>query len=179
VFRTGLTGGIGSGKSVVSRIFRTFGFPVYDADREAKRFLLCDEVTRLFGTAAPKEIAAIVFSDMEKLHALNAIVHPLVMADFEQWALSRTSSFVFIESAIIYEANLQHHFDKIIVVDAPEELRIERVMRRNGCSREDVLQRMSAQITPEEALRRADFIIYNDENASLLKQVQTFLSKFP
>jgi dephospho-CoA kinase len=215
VFRVGLTGGIGSGKTTVSRIFQTFGFAVYNADREAKRFLLSEEVMRLFappaapdssvasamsGTSAvsvkfaksaasitpitPKEIAAIVFSDVEKLRALNAIIHPLVMDDFEQWAASQASSqrqtvsqtapFVLMESAIIYESNLQHHFDKIIFVDAPEELRIKRVMKRSNLSREEVLQRISMQISSQEALRRADFVIKNDESTSLLKQVQMF-----
>jgi dephospho-CoA kinase len=97
------------------------------------------------------------------------------MADFERWVYLESAPFVIMESAIIYEANLQDHFDKIIVLDSPDELRIERVMRRSNLSRKEVLQRMSMQ-NPQEALRRADFIIHNDENTSLLKQVQVFIS---
>ncbi|MDR0619815.1 MAG: dephospho-CoA kinase [Bacteroidales bacterium] len=178
---TGLTGGIGSGKSVISEIFQTFGFPVYNADREAKRFLFCDDVMRIFAPAMPatsKEIAAIVFSDTEKMNTLNAIIHPLVMADFKQWIALQTAPCVFMESAVIYEANLQHYFDKIIFVDSPKELRIERVINRSALSREEILQRMSVQISSQEALSRADFVIRNDESISLLEQAQEFCLKF-
>ena len=170
----GLTGGIGSGKSIVSKVFQTLCLPVYNADREAKRFLLCDEVVQLFGTTDSREIACSVFSDSEKLAALNAIIHPKVMSDFREWTMQFSDMelpFVLMESAIIFEANLASHFDKIITVEAPVELRISRVMQRDGMTEDNVRKRMAAQFSESERVERADFVIYNDNVHAVLLQV--------
>lgn len=175
----GLTGGIGSGKSIVSKIFQTLCLPVYNADREAKRFLLCDEVVQLFGTTEPRKIAHSVFNDGEKLAALNAIIHPRVMIDFGEWAMQFSGldvPFVLMESAIIFEANLASYFDKIITVEAPIELKISRVMQRDGITEEDVRKRMAVQLPESERVKRADFVIYNDNRQAVLPQVLAMMS---
>ena len=170
----GLTGGIGSGKSTVARMFELLNVPVYYADQEAKR-LMTDAanlklgIVQLFGEKAyvNKElnrgyIADIVFKDKEKLKALNALVHPEVRKDFLHWVDTQNAPYVIQENPLIFEKNDQDSFDKVIIVTAGKELRIQRIMERDGLSKEQVLDRMANQLDDTKKSELADFVIYNE-----------------
>jgi len=171
----GLTGGIGSGKSLVADFFRFLGIPVYTADVEAKRLMVTSELIReslieAFGESVyletgglnRPELAKIIFKDTEALKKVNAIVHPQVRQDYQKWLQKQTqASYVIQESAILFDTGLYKNFDKIITVTADTEVRIERVMERDGCSKQSVLERMSKQISEQEKIERSDFVIYN------------------
>ncbi|HUM45987.1 MAG TPA: dephospho-CoA kinase [Chitinophagales bacterium] len=186
MLKIGITGGIGTGKTTVCRIFETLGIPVFNADEESKKMLMEDaEVARavkaVFGASVyhdnvlnKKELAAIVFSDPEKLAKLNAITHPAVFRKFEAWcSLKQQASYVIKEAALIYEAGADAALDAVIVVTAPEALRLKRVARRDRVSDEDIRLRMKHQWPEEEKIKRAKFIIHNDEEHLLIPQVLT------
>ena len=170
-----LTGGIGTGKTYLSRHFVEMGIPVFYADVEAKKLYQdADFVANLSytfgdvllpdGTVDLRKMGAIVFADEEKLQTLNKMIHPRVMQMFEEWAARQSATSVIMETAIVYEANLTGYFDKIIVVDAPLELRIRRILQREPhLTREDVLQRMARQMSQEEKCSRADLVICTGE----------------
>ena len=170
-----LTGGIGTGKTYLSRHFVEMGIPVFYADVEAKKLYQdADFVANLSytfgdvllpdGTVDLRKMGAIVFADEEKLQTLNKMIHPRVMQMFEEWAARQSATSVIMETAIVYEANLTGYFDKIIVVDAPLELRIRRILQRDPhLTREDVLQRMARQMSQEEKCSRADLVICTGE----------------
>lgn len=175
-YKIALTGGIGTGKTYLSKHFVQMGIPVFYADDEAKKLygqpsfierlrqLFGDEYVCADGQVDLRLLAQTVFGDAEKLAQLNSLIHPVVMQLFEQWAEQQTSSTVMMESAIVFEGNLTSYFDKIIVADAPLELRISRIMNRNPeLSREDILQRMSCQLPQEEKCRRADLVVCTGE----------------
>lgn len=170
----GLTGGIGSGKSTVARMFELLNVPVYYADQEAKR-LMTDTadlklgIVGLFGEKAYFNnklnrgyIADIVFKDKERLKALNALVHPEVRKDFLHWVEAQNAPYVIQENPLIFEKNDQDSFDKVIIVTAEKELRIERIMDRDGLSKEQVLDRMSNQLDDTKKYELADFVIHNE-----------------
>ncbi len=174
----GLTGGIGSGKSTVAGFFAEMGVPVYIADEEAKKILYLPETAvqlreafgdGVFTDNAPDraKIAALVFNDKDKLQQLNAIIHPAVARQFEQWAFAQNTPFVIKETAILFESGSYKGCDAIITVIAAQEVRIERVMRRDGVNREQVLQRMAHQWNDEDKVKLSNYIINNDnlENA--------------
>ncbi len=184
-----ITGGIGSGKSVVSRILRTMGYPVYDCDSRAKALMDTDEAikTRLIaeidslavagGVINRRRIADVVFADAEKLLALNAIVHEAVKEDIAHWVASQAADTTFVETAILYESGLNLMVDAEWRVEAPTELRIERVMRRNGMSRSDVERRIAAQTTdaPAGAPPLRIFKVLNDGQQALLPQIEALV----
>lgn len=169
----GLTGGIGSGKTTIARHFISWGVPVYFADDEAKKILYLPEaVTEIrdaFGEKAftdgvpdRQKIAGIVFSDTEKLDTLNRIIHPKVKQHFLDWAASHHDKpFVIKEAAILFESGSYKDCDAIILVTAPKEIRIKRVMQRDGMTREKVLERMGNQWEDERKLALSDYIIEN------------------
>ncbi len=181
--RIGLTGGIGSGKSTVARIFEVLGIPVYYADLEARRIMNEDELLRQqvikhFGKNAYRDgrldnkyVGAIVFNDREKLDLLNSIVHPATIRDSERWMQNQKSPYTIKEAALIFESNAQEHLDYVIGISAPEPLRILRTMQRDGINREAVLIRMHKQIQEVIKMRLCDFIIYNDEQQLVIPQV--------
>lgn len=181
--RIGLTGGIGSGKTTVARIFQTLGVPVYFADQEAKRIMNEDELLRQqviehFGKETYKNgrldskyLAAIVFNDRKKLDLLNSLVHPATIRDGEAWMSRQTTPYAIKEAALIFESHSQEYLDYVIGVSAPEPLRILRSMQRDGIGREAVLARMSKQIQEVIKMRLCDFIIYNDEQQLVIPQV--------
>jgi dephospho-CoA kinase len=181
--RIGLTGGIGSGKSTVARIFEVLGIPVYFADLEAKRIMKEDELLRQqivqhFGKETYKNgqldnkyLAAIVFNDRKKLDLLNSLVHPATIRDSEQWMSRQTTPYAIKEAALIFESHSQEHLDYVIGVSAPEPLRIFRTMQRDGISREAVLARMHKQIQEVIKIRLCDFVIFNDEQQLVIPQV--------
>jgi dephospho-CoA kinase len=168
-----LTGGIGTGKTFISKQFLDKGVPVFYADEEAKRLYDTEKVIALFKEKYNdalftnnqldfSKLAAFTFSNDENKKAIEAIVHPIVMQEFEAWTAQQESEMVVLESAIIFEAELTHYFDKIIVVDAPLEVRIERIKERNPyLSDEEILQRIHSQMPQEEKCKRADYVIWN------------------
>jgi dephospho-CoA kinase len=169
--RVGLTGGIGSGKSTVARVFETLGIPVYYADKEARRIMNTDAplkaaIIKNFGEASyikgelnRKHIASIVFNDPEKLLLLNGLVHPATKKDGEEWMKIQTSPYAIHEAALIFEAGVNERLDHVIGVYAPEELRIQRTIERDSVNREEVLKRMQSQLAENEKIKRCDFII--------------------
>ncbi len=183
----GLTGGIGSGKSTVAGIFEILGIPVYNSDLRAKLLmqeneLLRTDIGKLFGDKAflpdgslnRKAIAGIVFNDPSQLQLLNAIVHPAVYQDLTQWMQEekqQASPYLIQESAILFEENLTGRHTAVILVAADQELRIQRVVDRDGVTREQVLQRMKNQWPDEQKIPLADYVIYNDGERSLIDQV--------
>jgi len=180
----GLTGGIGSGKSVVSELFRMMGIPVYDSDARSK--ILCNtnpelkkEISALFGPGMyiddqlnRQALAKKIFSDEKALQAVNALIHPVVENDFIQWVQENSQNPLLIEeSAILFEAGLENNFDQIICVTAPESDRIERVSKRNGIGPESVRERMKSQMAESDKIAKSDIILVNDGVQALLPQV--------
>ena len=184
MLKIGITGGIGSGKSFVSDIFRVWGVPVYNADKEAKRLMnhdrdlktdlkafLGQEAYYRNGRLNRKWVASKIFSDKALLKKMNAVVHPAVRNDFEHWAELQQAPYVLEESAIIFEAGLEKFFDAVILVMADKNTRIQRVMKRDKMTKEEVEARMAHQSSDKVKKARADFIILNDGTKALLKQV--------
>ena len=184
----GITGGIGSGKSVVSQCLDIMGIPVYNCDNEAKRLNnthptirkeLCELVGKdLYpdGILDKASLAAYLFASPEHAAQVNAIVHPTVMDDFQQWKSRQDTPWVGIESAILYESNFAHLADKVIAVYAPEQLRIARACRRDNAPAESIRQRIARQMKDEEKCKLADFTLYNDDNHPLLPQILDILA---
>lgn len=184
MFKLGLTGGIGSGKTLVCQIFEKLGVPVYYADTAARDLMNTDAdlkagISQMFGEKAygkdglnRQYLADMVFGDHEKLAGLNGLVHPAVQKDFMRWTqLQSASPYVLEEAAILFESGASMGMDLSVLVYAPEELRICRVIKRDGVKREDVLKRMGHQMSEEEKLERADHVLFNDGTRMLLPQV--------
>jgi len=183
MLKIGLTGGIGSGKSTVAQLFEIMGIPVFYADDEAKKIYdeneeLKNLVIKHFGkesyTAGKLNrsyISSVVFNDKEKLDLLNSLIHPATMKLGEEWMNKQTSPYAIHEAALIFEASVNTRLDYVIGVSAPEELRIERAMKRNNASRADVSKRISLQMNEEEKLKGCDFVLVNDEQQLLIPQV--------
>jgi dephospho-CoA kinase len=184
--QVGITGGIGSGKSLVCKIFLHLGVPVYDADSHAKRLMTTDGILmsgikKEFGDLAFQSdgtlnrgyLAEHVFQDQKKLNILNSLVHPRVAADFENWVNKHSSdSYVIKEAALLFEAGSDRALDKIIVVAAPEPLRIKRVQIRDPHRTvEQIREIVEKQMPEDEKLKRADHIIVNDETELIIPQV--------
>ena len=186
----GITGGIGGGKSTLSEKLRTEGYLVYDSDLEARRLQnenpnIRKQLVELFGEVVYTKqglnrpiLAQMVFGNMELLLKLNYIVHPVVEADFKNWIEKNpTHKFLFIESAILFESEFNQLVDKGIVRTASEEVRIYRVMKRDGITPEQVYARMSSQISEDIKMSKADFIIHSDDNMSLVDKMRKILQE--
>ncbi len=183
MLRIGLTGGIGSGKSTVAKIFETLGIPVYYADDASKRLLNESEslkaaIEKHFGKETyqngqlnRKLLSSLVFNNAEKLDLLNSIVHPATIKDAENWMQQQKAPYAIKEAALIFESGSQEHLDKVIGVYAPASIRIHRVMQRDKVSREEVMNRMNKQINEEIKMRLCDYVITNDEQQLLIPQV--------
>jgi dephospho-CoA kinase len=183
MLRIALTGGIGSGKSLVARMLRILEVPVFEADVEAKRLMAMDPVlkeaiaarfgasTYSMGELDRKALAAVVFNDPAALADLNALVHPAVRKAFQEWADARHARYVVMEAAILAETGGHAAFDQVIVVSAPEELRLHRVMQRDGAEEAAVWARIRAQAGEEERLAIADHVIINDDRQMVIPQV--------
>lgn len=180
----GVTGGIGSGKSVVCDIFKILGTKIYNADIRAKEILntnatVKQEISKNFGSeiyhsgkADRNLLAGIVFNNQEKLSILNSIIHPAVAEDFDVWMESnRNEDYIIKEAAILFETGTFKLLDKIVLVYSPEEVRIQRVIERDNTGRDAVLARMKSQMDDIEKMKLSDYIIYNDTDHSLIKQV--------
>ena len=187
----GLTGGIGSGKSTVARVFETLGVPVFDADREALALYgedesLLVEVTHRFGASVlhangrlnRQALASIVFNDAEALKQLNALVHPRVAKKFDAWKKMQKASVVIREAAILFESESAADCDTVLVVTAPEDLRVARVQKRNGWSEAEVRARMKRQWSEEQLIERADAVIVNDDTHLVLPQLARLIPDF-
>ena len=173
MYKVGVTGGIGSGKSTVTRMLESMGVAVYLSDDRAKELMahdgsLRERIAARFGADAyvdgelnRRYLSERVFSNGEELAALNAIVHPAVMDDFNRWAEEQESPYVVIESAILFEAGLEGRVDCVVSVLAPRELRIERAMARDGVVREDVERRIANQMSDDERTNRSKYAIVN------------------
>lgn len=183
MLKVGLTGGIGSGKSTVAKIFEVLGIPVYYADAATKKIMNTDrrlkaELIKHFGEQAYTNnelnrayIASIVFADPEKLALLNSLTHPATIRDANHWMEKQSAPYVIKEAALLFESGADQHLDHIIGVSSPEELRIRRVMERDKAPREEVLGRLRRQMPEEEKISRCDSVILNDESELLIPQV--------
>ena len=181
--RVGITGGIGSGKTTVARIFEVLKIPVYYADDAAKRIMNEDELLRRNiiqefgeqsysqGTLNREYLASIVFKDRQKLTTLNALVHPATIRNSNAWMKCQTSMYAIREAALIFESGVQDQLDYVIGVSAPVEVRIRRAMIRDKLSREQVTERMDRQINETIKMRLCDFVIVNDGQRSVIPQV--------
>lgn len=190
MIRVGITGGIGSGKSMVAGIFSVLGIPVFDADKEAKQLMEMDKELRTaiigkFGEASYRDghldrkyLASIVFNDAYKLELLNSLVHPVAIAAADAWAARQSAPYVVKEAALFFEAGSAAGIDYMIGVYAPRHIRIRRVMDRDGISRDEVLARMDRQIQEEIKMRLCDFVVMNDEQQLLIPQVLKLHERF-
>ncbi len=179
----GLTGGIGSGKSVVAKVFATMGIPVFNADEEAKRIMqtspiIKEKLIQQFGSSIYNELglqkeklASIVFNDPFQLQLLNAIVHPVTIQAAKDWAAKQQSPYVIKEAALIFESGSAEGLFKVIGVTAPLSLRIHRVMQRDGISKDQVEARMRNQIADTIKMRLCDFVIHNNNQEMVIPQV--------
>lgn len=184
MYKVAITGGIGSGKSVVCSILEEFGVAVYNSDLRAKELMSCSDALRqqlmeCFGAEVYTSeglnrayLAERVFGNAEELAALNAIVHPAVMADFDAWAEAQEGGYVVLESAILFEAKLENRVDAVVSVMAPEALRVERAMARDGASREQVEARIRAQMSDDERSDRSKYAIVNIDLDELREDVE-------
>lgn len=184
----GLTGGIGSGKSSIAQHIESLGVPVYIADTEAKKILEAEKViakvVALFGDEIldkgkidKKKIAALVFQDSEKLKKYNNIIHPEVFLHFQDWVKQHENFPIVVkEAAILFESGSYKDCDKIILVTAPKEIRIERVMKRDSVSREAVEQRMAYQWEDDEKKKLSDYIIENLDLAKAKESAENIIS---
>lgn len=184
MLKIGITGGIGSGKTTVCRVFETLGIPVFNADTIAKSIMVTDtfliaSIKKEFGEEAylPNNelnrsyLANKVFNNQEELKKLNSLVHPVTIKAFIDWSLQQKSAYVIKEAAILFESGSYRDCDFVIVVASPEDIRIKRVRNREGVSEENVRSRMSKQMPEKEKVELADFIIVNDDKAAIIPQV--------
>lgn len=187
--RIGLTGGIGSGKSVVSRLLEVMGIPVYISDIEARRLMVSDEGIRrkltlllgeevyIGGNLNKPLLASYLFGSAEHAAQVNAIVHPRVKDDFRLWCSARSERpWVGMESAILLEAGFLEEVDKVVMVYAPLDVRIQRIVSRDASSRELIEQRIRHQMDDEEKRKMVDYVIVNDGNSPLISQVLNLIS---
>jgi dephospho-CoA kinase len=185
----GITGGIGSGKSSIAKVFISMGFPVYNSDTRAKELInsnidVIDSIKQEFGDDIyssegldRKKMASIVFSDSDKLQKLNSIVHPAVGLDFDKWANSQNTSFVLKEAAILFETGIYKSLDKTILVTCPKEERINRVMKRDSATKEAIEARMNSQWSEEKKKELADYIIDNSGEEMVIPQVISLINR--
>jgi dephospho-CoA kinase len=190
MLRIGLTGGIGSGKTTVAQIFGVLGIPVYSSDDAAKRLMNEDEdlkkkIIESFGKESyqngelnRKYVANEAFSDPEKIKLLNSMVHPATIKDASAWMEKQNAPYVIKEAALIFESGSDQFLDYVIGVKSPLNLRIERTMKRNNVTAEEVASRMKLQMDEVEKMNRCDFIIVNDEKEMLIPQVLSLHQKF-
>lgn len=184
-----ITGGIGSGKSYVSNLLEERGIPIYNADNESKRLTVSDKEIRKGlvalvgeqvyfddGTLNKSLLASYLFASTEHATQINAIIHPQVKADFRRWLEEHADcEIVGLESAILYESGFDDVVDAIVAVYAPESLRLERAMKRDGATEAQIRARMSAQMNEEEKRDKADYVVLNDGSACLQKQLDALI----
>lgn len=184
MLKIGITGGIGSGKSTVCRVFSVMGIPVFEADKVARKLMDTDgeiheKLVRLFGAAVylpdqtvnRKYLAGIVFKDPSLLTKLNEIVHPVVRKTFFDWCEKQESPYIIHEAAILFESGFYKMMDKTITVVTSEDERIRRVMKRDEITMELVKERIKNQWSDEERIKLADFVIGNNDDQLIIPQI--------
>ncbi|WP_269235224.1 dephospho-CoA kinase [Flavobacterium flavigenum] len=183
----GLTGGIGSGKTTIANYFKEMGVPVYIADDKAKEIMqsqsIINEIKTVFGDVIFEnevlnraKLADIVFNNADKLNQLNTIIHPAVKQDFELWLQkNKNYDYVIYEAAILFESGRYKECDVVVTVTAPEEIKIERVIKRDKTSRKQVLERMNMQWNDEKRIPMSNFIIFNDTHENAKQEVVKIL----
>lgn len=182
--KVGITGGIGSGKSFVAKIFQALGVPVYDADKEAKDLMntnatIKEALINVFGTEVfdadaklnRSYLSSLVFKNQEKLNQLNMIVHPAVIQHGSDWANKQKYAYSLKEAALLFESGSYQSLDYTILVSAPEPVRIQRVMLRDAVDEQQVVDRINKQMPEDEKVLLADFVVVNDGKEALLPQV--------
>ena len=199
MIKIGITGGIGSGKTTVCKIFNILGVPVYNSDLNARRLTDADptiikQISNLFGDEAyitqadenghkntvlnRKLISGMVFNNKSLLEALNKIVHPVVEIDFMQWARQQCFHYVIQETAILFECGAYKNMDVTVAVTAPLDLRIKRTMQRDGIDEYTVRKRINNQIDEQERISRSDYIIKSDDRHLIIPQILELHNKF-
>ena len=183
ILKVGITGGIGSGKSSIAKVFEVLGIPVYYADDAAKKLMnedaaLKEKLIAIFGKEIYQDgilnrshLSGLVFNNPDKLAQLNSIVHPATIADAESWMQQQHSPYAIKEAAILFESGANKYVDKVIGVYAPIQLRISRVMQRDNSTEEAVTARMNKQMEEEKKMKLCDYVIANDEQELVIPQV--------
>ena len=181
--RLGVTGGIGSGKTTVCRIFRVLGVPVFVADVAARQLMNTDPVVRqeinaitgedlyTSGELDRKELARLIFNRQELLRRVNEVVHPAVLRIFDEWAGKSESPYVIMEATILFEARADTMVDRVAAISAPVEERIARVMGRNDLSREEVMERINNQLEDDEREEQSYYVINNADNEMIIPEI--------
>jgi dephospho-CoA kinase len=181
--KLGVTGGIGSGKTSVCKVFKLLGIPVFSADRVAKEIMDQDEnIKGKINSIAGKDLyrngsldrmtlASLIFNNNELLESVNSLIHPLVFESFTCWERNQTAPYVIMEAAILFESGASKLVDKIATIVAPEEERVNRVTLRNTLSREQVLERMKNQLDDQTRIRLSDYVIFNSENDMIIPAI--------
>ena len=187
MIKIGITGGIGSGKTVVSSLLALEGIPVYVADDESKRLTdtspdIREKLTALIdvsiyanGTLDRQRLASLIFSDETLLKHVNGIIHPVVKKDFETWMAQQSAKYCALESAILYESHFDNEVDVVLMVYAPVGLRLTRAMIRDGVSEAEILKRMNRQMSDNLIRKYADYVIINDDIHPIIPQVEAFV----
>ncbi len=183
MLNVGLTGGIGSGKTIASKIFEVLGIPVYQADIAAKSLMESNPILKnqliehfsenafVDGKLNRKYIADIIFNDKEKLHLINSLVHPYTIQDGIEWMKKQTTPYAIKEAALIFESGTQSNFDYIIGVSSPQSMRLNRSIKRDNTNRELILEKMENQMDEQVKMKLCDFVLQNDEKTLLTPQV--------
>lgn len=183
VLKLGVTGGIGSGKSSVCKVFSTLGIPIFYADVAAKEIMDTDiEIMNKInsitgkdlytnGTLDRTELARLIFNNGDILTQVNSLIHPLVFSTFKIWADIQKAPYVIMEAAILFESGGQKHVDKVLTVIAPVEQRVERIVNRNKLTREQVMERVKNQMDDASRIKLSDYVVYNSENDMIIPLV--------
>lgn len=183
MLKVGITGGIGSGKTTVCRVFETLGIPVFYADDAARQLMTTDSelktaIKDTFGAGAYENgilqrdyLARIVFNNPEQLQRLNALVHPVVIRYGREWMNRQATAYALKEAALFFESGTHTEMDKMVGVTAPESLRISRILRRDHTTADQIRKRMAMQMDEAEKMQRCDFVIINDDVHPVLPQV--------
>jgi len=181
----GITGGIGSGKSILCKVFSLFGISIYNADEQAKLLMnsaiVKDKIIKKFGSEIynlqgelnKSLLASIIFNDSEALKTINSIVHPEVKRSFNAWVKIQKSPYVILESAILFESGFYKEVDKIVTIYAPKKLRIKRVATRSKITKSEILSRMKNQLDHKNKIKQSDWIVCNNDKKMILPQVIT------
>lgn len=181
--KIGVTGGIGSGKTSVCRVFNVLGIPIFSADAEARRIMdsdpiVMEQVRKIAGKDVYSHgildragLASIIFNDEKRLSKINNLVHPVIFDNFRKWAEESSAPYVIMEAAILFESNASFVVDKIITVIAPLEERIERVTRRNMLDRDQVLERIKNQMDDQFKIKHSEWVINNSENEMIIPAI--------